>query len=457
MQPTSVQGASWSSRTTFILAAVGAAVGLGNIWKFPYLTGASGGGAFVVVYLICAVVVAVPILIGELLVGRRGHRSPAIAMQQLAAESGGSKVWWLVGALGIVVAYLILSYYSVIAGWALSYVVSSASGTFAGSSAEAVASHFSSLLGDPWTLIFWHTMFMTLTVAVVARGLEHGIERAVTFMMPALFIMLLLLIAYAAVTADMTGAIKFLFAPDFSKISAQVVLTAVGQAFFSIGVAMGIMMTYGAYLPREVSIPRAALIIAAADTIVAVLAGLAIFPLVFANGLNPGEGPGLIFVTLPIAFGSMPGGSMFGFVFFVLLTFAALTSAIAVLEPMVSWVRDRFGVPRVRTTIAAGIVAWLIGLSTVFSFNLWADVRLMSMTEGFADKSLFDLLDHLTSNIMIPVGGIFIAVFVGWRMKPSALLDELGATDTWLFRVWRFLVAVVCPAAILFILVGSIV
>ena len=456
MQPASPHG-SWSSRTTFLLAAVGAAVGLGNIWKFPYLTGVSGGGAFVAVYVLCAIVVAVPILIGELLVGRRGHRSPAVAMEQVASESGRSGAWWLVGALGIVVAYLILSYYSVIAGWALSYVFSSVSGTFAGASGETVAAHFSSLLADPLALIFWHTVFMSLTVAVVAPGLQRGIERAVTILMPALFVMLLFLIAYAAVTVDMAGAIDFLFSPDFSKVDAQVVLAAVGQAFFSIGVAMGIMMTYGAYLPREVSIPRAALIIAAADTTVAILAGLAIFPLVFANGLDPGEGPGLIFVTLPIAFGSMPGGSLFGFVFFVLLTFAALTSAIAVLEPMVSWVRDRFGVARVQTTIAAGIVAWLIGLSTVFSFNLWADVRLLPMIEGFADKSLFDLLDHLTSNIMIPVGGIFIAVFVGWRMKRSALLDELGVTDTWLFRAWRFLIAVVCPVAILLILLGSIV
>ena len=356
---------SWSTRTAFILAAVGAAVGLGNIWKFPYLAGTNGGGAFVLVYIGCAMAIAIPILIAELLIGRASRESPPRAVAQLAVQAGCSRHWSIVGWLGTLSGFLILSFYSVIAGWALAWIVAGASGAFAGATAESSQAAFDALLASPARLTLWHTVFIALTVFIVARGVNAGIEAAGRILMPALFAMLLAMVAYSALAGDLGAAVTFLFRPDFSALTGATLLTAIGQAFFSIGVSMGIMMTYGAYLPRQVGVGQAAFVIAGADTLVALLAGLAIFPLVFANGLDPAEGAGLTFVILPIAFGAMPGGALFGTVFFVLLAFAALTSAIAVLEPLVAWLAERPGGNRPRAAIGAGIVAWVIGLRRV--------------------------------------------------------------------------------------------
>ena len=433
-----------------------AAVGLGNIWKFPYVAGVSGGGAFVLVYLGAVFLVAVPILMAEVLVGRRGRHSPPIAIASVAAESKLSSRWSLAGWMGIAVAVLILSFYSVIAGWATAYVFDAAAGTFTGLDSDAVGAHFGALLSSPLRLAFWHGAFMAFAVFISARGLQQGVERAVTVLMPLLFFMLLVMIGYSVVEGDLAAGLTFLFAPDFSKITGEVVLVAVGQAFFSISVGMGLMMAYGAYLPREVSIARSAVVIAGADTLVAMLAGIAIFPIVFANGLDPGEGPGLIFVTLPIAFGQMPGGVLFGTIFFVLLTFAAVTSAIAVLEPIVAWVQEYYRVRRWRIAVYVGLVGWVLGLGTVFSFNLWADWRPLGFLATFADKTFFDLLDYATVNLLIPLGGVLISVFVGWRMARSAVLDELGMVDGAAFKVWLFLLRVVAPLAILGVFITNL-
>jgi NSS family neurotransmitter:Na+ symporter len=268
--------------------------------------------------------------------------------------------------------------------------------------------------------------------------------------------MLLVMIGYSVVEGDLAAGLTFLFAPDFSKITGEVVLIAVGQAFFSISVGMGLMMAYGAYLPKNVSIARSATVIAGADTLVAMLAGIAIFPIVFANGLDPGEGPGLIFVTLPIAFGQMPGGVLFGTIFFVLLSFAAVTSAIAVLEPIVAWVQEYYMVRRWRIAVYAGLVGWLLGLGTVFSFNVWADWRPLGFLATFADKTFFDLLDYATVNLLIPLGGVLISLFVGWRMARSAVLDELGVADGAGFKIWLFLLRVVAPLAILGVFITNL-
>jgi len=451
------KAASWSSRLAFLFAAVGAAVGLGNIWKFPYMTGVNGGGAFVLVYLAAAALVAVPILIAEILVGRRGRHSPVAAVAAVARESGRSQAWAVIGGMGVLVAYVILSYYSVIAGWATAYVFAAGRGDFSGADAAGVSGYFNELLASPVRLIFWHTVFMAMTVGIVARGLQRGIERWVNILMPALFLCLLAMIVYAAVEGDFRAGLEFLFRPDFNKINGEVVLAAVGQAFFSIGVAMGIMLAYGAYVPQEVSITRSAFIIAGADSLVAILAGIAIFPLVFANDLDPGEGAGLVFVTLPIAFAQMPGGSVFGAIFFGLLTFAALTSSIAVLEPVVAWLSERFSMARPLAALLAGVTAWIIGLGSVFSFNIWADVRLLGMFPRFADKTIFDLADYATSNVMMPVGAFLLAIFVGWRMKAEAACEELGLGDGLNFRVWRIvLLRWVAPLAILGILIANL-
>ena len=352
---------TWSSGLTFILAAVGAAVGLGNIWKFPYVAGVSGGGAFVLIYLVCVVAVAIPILVAELLIGRCGKGSPPVAMRRVAESSGRSSGWSIVGYMGMIVGYLIATYYSVIAGWTLIYIGKAANG-FDGASAAEVAGQFDELLADPTTMTIWHTVFMLLALFIVGRGLRGGIERVVKMLMPALFVMMLVMIGYSAVAGDFGAGLSFLFSFDFSKLSGATVLNAIGQAFFSISVAMGLMMVYGAYVPKDVSLTRSAMIIALADTLIALLAGLMIFPIVFANGLDPADGPGLIFKTLPTAFVTMPGGTVFGALFFLLLAFAAVTSIIAIIEPIVAYAEDRWHMSRKLGCAVFGTIGWAIGV-----------------------------------------------------------------------------------------------
>ncbi|MEM7020003.1 MAG: sodium-dependent transporter [Pseudomonadota bacterium] len=438
-----------SSRTGFILAAVGAAVGLGNIWKFPYLAGTSGGSAFVLVYLIAVVLIAIPILMAELMIGRRGQQSPPNAMLINAEKEGQSRAWMGVGLLGALVGFLILSFYSVIGGWVLDYVFSSVTQGFTGTTAEQSQARYNTLLTDPPRLLFWFTIFMGLTAFIVSAGLQKGIERVSKILMPSLFSMLVILVIYSAVAGDFGAGLRFLFEPDFSKLDVSIILAAIGQAFFSIGVSMGLMMAYGSYLPQTVSIPRTALIIASADTLVALMAGLVIFPLVFANGLAPNSGPGLIFVTLPIAFGGITGGDIFGAVFFILLLFAAVTSSIAIMEPGVAWVEERWGISRRFSAFSVGVAAWIVGLTSAFSFNLWAEFK------PIGGMTFFALTGYLTDNIMMPVGGMLIAVFAGWFMSRETLLSELGMQDSEVFQVWRFLVRTLVPLAIAAILITN--
>ena len=448
-------GQTWSSGFTFILAAVGAAVGLGNIWKFPFVVGVSGGGAFVLVYLGCVVFVAIPILIAELWLGRRGGQSPPIAMRSVAEKAGRSRAWFLVGWMGMLVGYLIATYYSVIAGWTLAYIFKAGTG-FGGADPSTVSGQFDQLLADPVALALWHTVFITAALLIVARGLRNGIERAVTILMPTLFVMLLVMIAYAAVEGDFSAALDFLFSTDFSKIDGKIVLTAIGQAFFSISVAMGLIMTYGSYVPKNVSLTKSALIIAGADTLVAILAGLMIFPLVFGNGLDPGSGPGLIFRTLPTAFAGMSGGALFGTLFFLLLAFAAVTSIIAIIEPIVAYAEDKWGMRRRNGCIVFGFIAWAIGLATVFSFNIWTDVTPLGAIGPFADMSIFALIDYFTANLLMPIGAILMAVFVGWLVKKDVLAGDLDFGGTTLFNIWLWMIRVVVPVAILGVLASSL-
>ncbi|MEW5011765.1 MAG: sodium-dependent transporter, partial [Cycloclasticus sp.] len=307
MKKISAQG-EWSTRLAFIFAATGSAVGLGNIWKFPYITGENGGGAFVLVYLLCIALIGVPIMMAEILLGRRGRQSPINTMRDLAKEAGAKPYWRWLGWLGVIAGFLILSYYSVIAGWAMAYFVRVSTGLFEGATADGVSSIFGQFIADPEKLLAWHSLFMIMTMLVVARGVK-GLERAVRFLMPALLVLLLLLVVYAMEQGDFAQALNFLFSADFSKITSESILTAMGHAFFTLSLGMGAIMVYGSYLPSKVSIGSTTLIIALADTAIALLAGLAIFPLVFANGLEPSSGPGLIFQTLPIAFGHMDYGS----------------------------------------------------------------------------------------------------------------------------------------------------
>ncbi|HEY0722110.1 MAG TPA: sodium-dependent transporter [Gammaproteobacteria bacterium] len=436
----------WSSRMAFILAATGSAVGLGNIWKFPYITGVNGGGAFVLVYLLCIAAIGIPIMIAEIMMGRRGRRSPINTLRYLAEEAGRHRGWQVMGWLGIVVGFLILSYYSVIAGWALAYVLRAMEGAFSGQSPEAVAGLFGQLVSTPELLLLWHTLFMVMTMWIVARGVRSGLEQAVRYMMPALFVLLLLLVGYAMNTGYFQQGLAFLFTPDFSKITPNGVLMAMGHSFFTLSLGMGAILVYGSYMPKGASIVKTTLVIALADTSVALLAGMAIFPIVFSYGLEPGAGPGLVFKTLPIAFGQMPGGALFGTFFFVLLVLAAWTSSISIAEPVVAWLVESHGLTRRHAAWWVGGGAWLLGIGSVLSFNLWSSEPYLLF-----GKTFFDLLDYLTSNILLPAGGLLVAIFAGWIMRRESVREELGLKDALLFRIWRFLVRFVAPVAVLFI------
>ncbi len=438
----------WSSRWAFILAATGSAVGLGNIWKFPYITGENGGGAFVLVYLLCIAVIGIPVMMSEIMLGRRGRQSPINTMRTLAREEGRSGYWQLLGFVGVLTGFLILSFYSVIAGWALSYVVQAVSGLFEGVTAERSGEIFGELVSNPGVQLFWHTMFMGMTMFVVARGVREGLEKAVRLLMPALFILLLILVGYAMNSGGFAQGFHFLFDPDFSKITTEGVLTALGHAFFTLSLGMGAIMIYGSYLPENVSITRATFTVAIADTVVALLAGMAIFPIVFANSLEPGAGPGLIFQTLPVAFGAMPGGLIFGTLFFILLVFAAWSSAISIIEPVVAWLVESRGISRRRASMIAGTVTWALGIATILSFNLWSELKWM-------DKTIFDLLDYLTANIMLPLGGLLIALFAGWAMRSSNSRGELGLQQV-SYRRWQLLIRYVTPIAIAIVFLNAI-
>lgn len=447
-QRTSMHG-QWSSRWVFILAATGSAVGLGNIWKFPYIAGENGGGAFVLIYLVCVAAIGIPIMMAEVMLGRRGRQSPINTMRVLAEESKQNPAWQLLGWSGMLAGFIIISYYSVIAGWALAYVFRAGAGVFEGVTADGINSIFSDLVSDPERLLAWHTIFMVMTMTVVARGVSSGLEKAVRFLMPMLLILLLLLVGYAWNSGDFSAGLKFLFEPDFSKISKEGILTAMGHAFFTLSLGMGAIMIYGSYLPANTSIAKTSIIISVADTVVALLAGMAIFPLVFANGLEPGAGPGLIFKTLPLAFGHMDGGTLFGTMFFILLVFAAWTSAISLIEPLVAWLVENKGVNRIWAAVVSGIGAWLLGVGTLLSFNKWSDVK-------WFDKTIFDLLDYLTANIMLPLGGFFIALFAAWIMKREMSKDELAIKDNNMFELWYFLVRYVTPVAVVVVFLKAI-
>ena len=332
---TSIHG-EWSSRLAFILAAAGSAVGLGNIWKFPYMAGENGGGAFVLIYLICIVLLGLPIMMAEVMLGRRGRQSPINTMKLLSEQENTNKAWGLLGWCGVAAGVLILSYYSVIAGWSLSYVLESVSGSLNGITETQAGALFNNLIASPITLIFWHTLFMVMTMIIVSRGVSNGLEVAVKYLMPALAILILVLIGYSISQGNFMLGVEFMFTLDFSKINQEVLLDAMGQAFFTLSLGMGAIMIYGSYLSQHASIARTSFAVALADTSVAILAGLAIFPIVFANQLEAAQGPGLIFNTLPLAFGQMSGGMFFGTLFFVLLVFAAWTSSISLIEPAVA-------------------------------------------------------------------------------------------------------------------------
>ena len=447
----------WSSRFAFLMAAVGSAVGLANIYRFPYTAGVSGGGAFVLIYLGAVLLMALPLVVAELTVGRRGKAAPPQAIRNVAAESGLSPNWgWMGVVLGGIGGMLALSFYSVVGGWTMAFMVEMATGGL-GESADEARQMFGNLNSRPWALLAWFTAFIWATILISARGIRAGVERAVKLMMPALFVILVLMVVYAASVGDFSGAVRFLFTPDFSKVDANVVLAAAGQAFFSVSVGLTALVAYGSYIRRTTSIPQSALIIVSVDTLVALLAGLAIFPIIFAFGVEADAGPGLVFITLPIVFAGMPGGVIFGTLFFTLLLFAALTSSIGMIEAPVSWLAERTRLNRTGAAILAGSISWLLGILAALSFNLLADVHPLGGLSLFEGKTFFDLFDFTVVNLMMPIGGILIAVFLGWRVKRRYSEDELyGDSPTFWYGAWRFLLRYVAPVVLLGIFVDML-
>lgn len=413
----------WSGRVGFLLATIGSAVGLGSIWKFPYEVGANGGGAFVLCYLAGLVLIVLPLFLTELAIGRRGQRDAAASLAAVAVESRHSPRWALVGVLGIVTASLILSFYSVIGSWALAYAVDAAGGLAV--DVAGAQSRFDALLASPVRVGLYHTLFMLLSGLIVARGVAGGLERAARILMPVLIALIAVLAVYSLIAGDAWATLRFLFAVDFGRLSPAVVLDALGLGFFSIGVGLAVMITYAAYADASINLMETAIVTIVGDTVISVMAGLAVFPVVFAEKLDPSGGPGLMFVTLPLAFAHVPAGGIAAFAFFLLLVIAALCSAISLLEMPVAWLCRTKGWSRPTATLAAGVGCWAAGFATVFSFNLWKAWHPLAFVGKFDTATVFDLLDYLTSNILLPLGGVLLAVFAGWIIPTRLIAQEL--------------------------------
>lgn len=439
-----VNRSAWTNRWTFVMATAGSAIGLGNIWKFPYMTGVNGGSAFVLVFLGCILLIGIPLMMCEIMLGRRAQKNPADGMLRLAREASASPHWRWVGLIGVLTGVLILSFYSVIGGWVIRYIVHAVANDFSGASSGEIANMFGGMLASAPTLAFWHTIFTVMTVWVVARGVNHGLEKASNILMPSLFGILLLLLVYSIFEGSFTHAVHFMFTPDFSKITPGTALSALGHAFFSLSLGMGAVMVYGSYLQRHVSIARTSFYIAIADTLVALLAGLTIFALVFEHHLEPSSGPGLIFQTLPIAFGQMWGGQVVGTLFFILVAFAAWTSSISLIEPAAAWITENSKISRPIAASLIGFCTWLLGMSVVLSFNAWQEIELLF------GLGIFDTLDKLTTNFMLPLGGLMMAIFAGWVMQPGHVREELGLKVK-AYASWRFIIRYISPVAIIMI------
>ncbi len=433
----------WSSRYVFLLAAVGSAIGLGNIWKFPYIVGENGGGAFVLIYLLCIALVGIPVLIAELLIGKTAQANPVLAFINLSKQFKTTRLWVLFGYIGVISGFLILSFYSVVAGWSLEYLKVFIQNSLVNSNAKEVEAYFINLLTNPTTLLLWHSVFMALTIVIVSRGVRGGIEKVINSTMPILFILLIILVLYASQLNDFNKAFKYLFYPDFSKLNTEVVLTALGHAFFTLSLGMGAMMVYGSYLKKTAPIAKLSLSIAIIDTLVALLAGLAIFPLIFTHNLEPGAGPSLLFISMPNALLDLPFGQFFGIAFFLLLLIAALSSAISILEPVIRYIEQKTKLNRIIITWIVGVIIWLIGITTLLSFNNWSTITLIG------DKNIFDSLDYLTTNILLPLGGLGITLFASWILaKKSDVTQSLGITGI-TYKIWQFSAAIIAPIIVL--------
>ena len=444
---------NWGSKAGFVLAAAGSAIGLGNIWKFPYITGENGGASFVLIYLICIAVIGLPVLIAEILIGRTTHRNPVGAFYKLS----NSKFWASIGGMGVIAGFLILSFYAIIAGWSIGYIVEAVNGNFfLWPEPAASAEHFQNLVSDTSWIIGYTAFFMILTMLIVFSGVQKGIERASKIMMPILFILLVILMIRGITLEGASKGLDFLWNPDWSKISANTILLALGHAFFTLSLGMGAMLTYGSYMSDKDSILSAALQIVILDTLIALIAGIAIFTSVFAVGLDPAAGPGLIFHTLPGVFSRMPGGYIFSILFFISLTIAALTSSISLLEVVVSFFVDELKWKRHTAAVVLSLLIFVLGIPSALSFNLLSDIKIFGL-------DFFEIVDFIASNILLPLGGLLISIFVAWIWGYQRVIPNLrkGAENffdnhKYLVSGWKIFLKYFAPVLIFLVFLYSI-
>jgi NSS family neurotransmitter:Na+ symporter len=388
-------------------------------------------------------------MLAEVYLGKRGRLNPIASIKYISEKENRSKNWRIIGLIGILAGILILSYYSVIAGWTMAYATRAAFGVINNIDAVGATSMFNDFVSDPERLLAWHTIFSIMTAIVVSKGVKSGLESAVIRLMPALLVLLLALVIFSAIEGDFLSGVKFMLYPDFSQVTWKTILIAMGQAFFSLSLGMGALMVYGSYLSSDISIPQTCVIVASLDTLVALLAGLAIFPIVISSGLEMTQGPGLIFQTLTVAFGAMPGGQLFGTLFFILLIFAAWTSSISLIEPMIIWMIEKYNLTRIQAATISSGLAWLLGIGTIVSFNIGSDIKIFNM-------NIFETLDYLTSNILLPLGGIMITIYVSWLISKESIDKELNIKSNILRFIWYFSARFIAPIAVIMVMLNAL-
>lgn len=455
---------NWSSRSAFILAAVGSAVGLGNMWRFPAEAGENGGGAFVLFYIFCVLLIGLPVLLSEVLIGRHGQANAPESVRRVARDSNAHEGWSILASLGVLGAFLILSFYCVVGGWVVYYIgvfvgdlfqTGLAGSAFEGRAASDVEGLLPGLFGNGGLMVGLNLGFLAVTMFFVARGISSGIEWVAVYLMPIFFALFLGITVYGAFTGNFGEAVAYLFTFDFSKLTGEVMLAAVGQAFFSLSLGVAGMITYGSYANRDTNLGETSGVIAGVDTAVAMLAGLAIFPIVFAAGLSASAGPGLMFQSLPIAFQAMPFGSLIGLAFFIMVFFAALTSSVGLLEAPTAYVFEKFNITRPIATLIVGLGAAVLGVFASLSFNEMAEFYPLNFIPLFAETNFFDTLDGVTAKLFMPIGAILTCIFVGW-IADAKLIDDENGLDGVLHQTWRALVRFVCPIALTVILLAGL-
>lgn len=441
---------NWSSRFGFVIAASGSAIGLGNIWKFPYITYENDGGAFVLVYLLCIAAIGIPIMTAEMMLGRKTQKNAVGAFKAM----GGNK-WKIVGGLGVVTGFVLLSYYSVIAGWTLEYFFKAVTGTFNGLTEQEVGDLFGAFVTNPYKQVFWHGVFMFLTVLVIMGGVSKGIERVTKILMPLLLGIFMILLIQSLQTGGAGKALNFLFRPNFSELTFDSVLEAVGHSFFTLSLGMGTIITYGSYMRKGDSLPKSALIVSGLDTCIALVACMVIFPIIFSFDLVPTKSAGILFTTLPVIFVKMPGGAFFGPLFFILVAFAALTSTISLLEVVVAYFVDEFKWERKKATAGTGFLIFILGILSALSNGAHQGLTNFHI---FGKKGFFNIFDYLVSNWMLPIGGFLIAIFVGWILQSSVKEEEYhdGEQTFFKYKHWNFLLRFVSPVAVAIIIIAVI-